>query len=250
MKAIVIAAGEGSRMGNLTQNIPKPLVMVNGKSIIERQISILKKNGILDIIIITGPHHEKFNFEKIRYIHDKNFPEHDQLGSLISAKKEINDDLIILFGDIIFENVVLAKILESKSDISIAVDMNWARTYTSKPDGSFDKADKVRFEQENVSRIFKTMTEADKKFEIGEFIGLIKLSKNGSKQLVECYEKIQNVHKGKFHDAISLEKAKLVDILQELIENKIRIDAIPITGEWCEIDTEEDLEIAKKKFVG
>jgi choline kinase len=94
------------------------------------------------------------------------------------------------------------------------------------------------------------MTEADKKFEIGEFIGLIKLSKNGSKQLVECYEKIQNVHKGKFHDAISLEKAKLVDILQELIENKIRVDAIPITGEWCEIDTEEDLEIAKKKFVG
>ena len=250
MKAIIIAAGEGSRMGKLTQNIPKPLVMVNGKSIIERQISILKKNGILDIIIITGPHHEKFNFEKIRYIRDKNFLEHDQLGSLISAKKEIGGDVIILFADIIFENTVLTKILESKSDISIAVDMNWARTYTSKPDGSFDKADKVRFEQENVSRIFKTMTEADKKFEIGEFIGLIKLSKNGSKQLVECYEKIQNVHKGKFHDAISLEKAKLVDILQELIENKIRIDAIPITGEWCEIDTEEDLEIAKKKFVG
>ena len=50
MKAIVIAAGEGSRMGNLTQNIPKSLVVVNGKSIIERQLSILKQNGILDII--------------------------------------------------------------------------------------------------------------------------------------------------------------------------------------------------------
>ena len=250
MKAILLAAGEGSRMGKLTQNIPKPLVKVNGKSIIERQLSILKQNKILDVIIITGPHNEKFNFEKIRYIRDENFLEHDQLGSLMSAKKEIDGDVIILFADIIFEEIILSKILESKSDISIAVDMNWARTYTSKPDGSFDKADKVRFEQENVSRIFKTMTEADKKFEIGEFIGLIKLSKNGSKQLVECYEKIQNVHKGKFHDAISLEKAKLVDILQELIENKIRIDAIPITGEWCEIDTEEDLEIAKKKFVG
>ena len=58
MKAIVIAAGEGSRMGKLTKNIPKPLVLINGKSIIERQLSILKQNGILDIIIITGPHHE------------------------------------------------------------------------------------------------------------------------------------------------------------------------------------------------
>ena len=249
MKAIVIAAGEGSRMGKLTKNIPKPLVLVNGKSIIERQLSILKQNGILDIIIITGPHHEKFNFEKIRYVRDENFLEHDQLGSLVSVKKEIDGDVLILFADIIFENTVLTKILESKSDISIAVDMNWERTYASRPDSSFDEADKVRFEQGNVSRIFKTMIEEDKKFEIGEFIGLMKLSKNGSKQLVDCYEKI-HAHKGKFHDAQSIEKAKLIDLLQELIENKIKIDAIPITGEWCEIDTEEDLEIAKKKFIG
>ena len=233
-------------MGKLTQNIPKPLVKVNGKSIIERQLSILKQNKILDVIIITGPHNEKFNFEKIRYIRDENFLEHDQLGSLISAKKEINGDVILLFADIVFENIVLAKILESKSDISIAVDMNWERTYASRPDNSFDDADKVRFERGNLSRIFKTMTDEDKKFEIGEFIGLMKLSKNGSKQLVDCYEKIQNIHKGKFHDALSLKKAKLVDLLQELIENKIKIDAIPITGKWCEIDTEEDLEIAKK----
>ena len=250
MKAIVIAAGEGSRMGNLTQNIPKPLVMVNGKSIIDRQLSILKQNGILDIIIITGPHHKKFNFEKIRYIRDENFLEHDQLGSLISAKKEIDGDVIILFADIIFEEIILSKILESKSDISIAVDMNWASSYSSRTDTSFDEADKVRFEQGNVSRIFKTMTDEDKKFEIGEFIGLMKLSKKGSKQLVDYYEKIQSTHKDKFHDAQSIKKAKLVDHLQELIENKIKIDAIPIAGKWCEIDTKQDLEIAQKKFKG
>ena len=245
MKAIILAAGEGSRMGKLTQNIPKPLVTVNGKSIIERQLSILKQNEILDVIIITGPHNEKFNFKKIKYIHDENFREHDQLGSLMSAKKEIDSDTIILFADIIFDDIILSKILESKSDISIAVDMDWERVYTSRTDNSFDAADKVRFEQGNVSRIFKNMDEEDKKFEIGEFIGLMKLSKNGSKQLVGCYEKI-HTHEGKFHDAQSMKKAKLIDLLQELIENKIKIDAIPITGKWCEIDTEQDLEIAKK----
>ena len=245
MKAIILAAGMGSRMGKLTQNIPKPLVKVNGKSIIERQLSILKQNKILDVIIITGPHNEKFNFEKIRYIRDENFLEHDQLGSLMSAKKEIDGDVIILFADIIFEEIILSKILESKSDISIAVDMNLQRT-----DTSFVEADKVRFEQGSVSRIFKTMTEEDKKFEVGEFIGLMKLSKKGSKQLVDYYEKIQSTHKDKFHDAQSIKKAKLVDHLQELIENKIKIDAIPIAGKWCEIDTEQDLEIAQKKFKG
>ena len=107
MKAIILAAGEGSRMGKLTQNIPKPLVTINGKSIIERQLSILKQNEILDVIIITGPHNEKFNFKKIRYIHDENFREHDQLGSLMSAKKEIDSDIIILFADIIFDDTIL-----------------------------------------------------------------------------------------------------------------------------------------------
>ena len=235
-------------MGKLTQNIPKPLVKVNGKSIIERQLSILKQNEILDVIIITGPHNKKFNFEKIRYIPDENFREHDQLDSLMSAKKEIDGDIIILYADIIFEDMILAKILESKSDISIAVDMDLERTHVLRTDNSFDEADKVRFEKGSVSRIFKNMTEEDKKFEIGEFIGLMKLSKNGSKQLVDCYEKI-HTYEGKFHDAQSMEKAKLIDLLQELIENKIKIDAIPITGKWCEIDTEHDLEIAKKKFV-
>ena len=126
--------------------------------------------------------------------------------------------------------------------------MDWERTYASRTDNPFDEADKVRFEKGNVSRIFKTMTEEDQKFEIGEFIGLIKLSKKGSKQLVDCYEKIR-AHKGKFHDAQSIEKAKIIDLLQELIENKIRVDIVPIIGKWCEIDTEQDLEFAKKKFV-
>ena len=111
MKAIVLAAGEGSRMGKLTQNTPKPLVKVNGKSIIERQLSILKQNEILDVIIITGPHNKKFDFEKVRYIHDENFREHDQLGSLMSAKKEIDSDIIILFADIIFDDTILSKIM-------------------------------------------------------------------------------------------------------------------------------------------
>ena len=71
MKAIIVAAGVGSRLGDLTKELPKPLIDVNGKSIIERQLSILKQNEILDVIIITGPHNEKFNsinfFAKLKF---------------------------------------------------------------------------------------------------------------------------------------------------------------------------------------
>ena len=66
--------------------------------------------------------------------------------------------------------------------------------------------------------------------------------------MVEKYEELESSHKGKFHDADSLEKAKLVDILQELIDSKIEIYSISITGKWCEIDTPKDLERARKIF--
>ena len=129
MKAIFIAAGEGSRMGSLTQNLPKPLVDLNGKSIIERQLLLLKKNKISNVVIITGPHYEKFCFERIKYVNDKNFQKHDQLGSLMCAKGNIDDEVLILFADIGFEESILKKILESKSDITIAVDVNWKKSY-------------------------------------------------------------------------------------------------------------------------
>ena len=93
MKAIIIAAGDGSRLGNLTKDLPKPLVDVNGKSIIERQISTFKKNGIDEIIVITGAFKEKFSISDVTYVYDQKFEEHDILVSLMEARDHI-------FGDV------------------------------------------------------------------------------------------------------------------------------------------------------
>ena len=66
MKAIFIAAGEGSRLGNIKKDLPKPLVDINGKSLLERQIIALKKNNINDILVVTGPNKDKFRIKNIK----------------------------------------------------------------------------------------------------------------------------------------------------------------------------------------
>ena len=73
MKAIFVAAGEGSRMKELTTSLPKSLIEINGKSILQRQLSLLKKLNINDILIITGPFSNKYEFENAQYLNDKNF---------------------------------------------------------------------------------------------------------------------------------------------------------------------------------
>ena len=87
-----------------------------------------------------------------------------------------------------------------------------------------------------------------KNIEVGEFLGIIKFSTGASKIIVKKYEELEKSHNGKFHDANSLEKAKLVDILQELIDSKIEISPLIISGKWCEIDTPKDLDRARKIF--
>ena len=247
MKAIFIAAGEGTRMGELTKNTPKPLINVNGISILERQISLLKKLNINEIIVITGPFFDKYQFSDIKFINDVNFKKHDQLGSLFVGSEEIQDDVLIIYADIIFDESILSQVLKNNSEISIAIDMDWKK-YDIKNNNLIDDADKVKIFEGNVEKIFKNMKFFDKKSEIGEFIGLIKLNKYGCKKIKEAFFELEQNHQGKFHDAESFRNSKIIDILQEMIDRGFKIETEIINGNWCEIDTIQDLEIAEKIF--
>ena len=128
MKVIIIGAGSGARIG--AKELPKSLIEVNGKSILEKQISLFKNHHISNIIVITGPHSEKFHIPDLTYIKDKNFHEHDILGSLMEAKEFIKDDVLISYSDILFDKEILGQILNNKSDIAIAIDLDWMKPKT------------------------------------------------------------------------------------------------------------------------
>ena len=75
---------------------------------------------------------------------------------------------------------------------------------------------------------------------------LMILSSRGANIFVKTFEKLEKTHKGKFHQMSSLKKAVLTDMLQELIDSKIIVSPIIISGKWYEIDTPQDLEMVKK----
>ena len=129
MKAIIVAAGTGSRLGELAKDTPKSLLDVNGQSILERQISVFKKLGISDITVIIGPHIEKFTFKNISFIQDKNYLEHDILSSLMLAHSIMYDDVIVSYGDVIFDEHVLKPLINFKGSIGLCIDLNWEKNY-------------------------------------------------------------------------------------------------------------------------
>tara|TARA_B110000263_G_scaffold228557_1_gene221691 strand:+ start:160 stop:909 length:750 start_codon:yes stop_codon:yes gene_type:complete len=247
MKAIILSAGAGSRLGDLTKEIPKSLVDVNGKSIIQRQIETFLNNGIKEIIVIVGPHKEKFQLNDVEYVIDKNFHEHEQLSSLMKASKYFQNDIVISFGDVIVDDKIMKQIVESTNEFGIAVDLKWEKNYVNRDQHPKSEAENVLFDKEgNVLEIKKNIQKQDSK--IGEYLGVMKLSRKNSKVFLDKYSELKISHQGKFHNAASLESAYLTDMFQELIDSGIRISPIYVSGKWCEIDTPQDLKNAQKIF--
>ena len=247
MNAIIIAAGSGKRISNEVKNTPKSLVKINGKEIIEYQLEVLKQAKIEKIFVITGPNSEKFYLDNVTYVKDENYIEHDILGSLMEAKNFIKNDVLILYSDIIFEFKILQQILNSKKDISIAIDMDWEKMYVGRTEHPIVEAENVQLNNNNqIIKIQKNIERQNKN--IGEFLGIVKLSPKGSKIFVEKFNELVENHVGSFHQAPSLSKAYITDMIQEFIDSNIDVEPILISGKWCEIDTMQDLKNAEKIF--
>lgn len=248
MKAIIIAAGSAKRLGEKTKTLPKGLLDINGKTILERQISVLKNNGINEIVIIIGPHKEKFEFDNVKYVEDKEYDKHDVLLSLMAAKHEIVGDVITTYSDILFDDEILQQIIRSDVDIGITTDLNWEQKYQDRTEHPKSQADNVIIEDNKVIKIKKNISKISGNQKNGEFIGIVKFSKNGAEKFVMEYEKIAKINPNPFHDAKTFEKSYLTDMVQELIDQKIPVVPIIVKGSWCEIDTIQDLENAKKTY--
>ena len=247
MNAIILAAGEGTRLRPETISIPKGMVKLFDKSLLEMQINVFKKCSINDISIVTGYLADKITFPSINYFKNENFPSTAGNESIFCAKEKLQDCTIITYGDLVFEKAVIDQVIDFKGDIGIAVELDWKPHYDGRTLHQMSEADNVLFDKEgNILEMRKNIQKPDSK--IGEFAGIVKLSKNGSDILLKKLNELHKSHNGKFHNASSLKQSIIPDMIQELIDSEINIEPIYVSGKWCEIDTPQDLEIARKIF--
>ena len=247
MNAIIIAAGSGKRISKDVELIPKSLIKVNGKAIINYQIKILRKLGIQNIIIITGKFNDKFDIKDVNYVHDKKHEQHDILGSLMEARKFLKNDVLVMYSDIIFESKIIEQILNFNADISLAVDLDWEKNYVNRNDHPKSEAENVLLDSNNnILQIKKNIENQD--YTVAEFLGIAKFSNHGCEVFIKTYDDAIKKYNNSFHEAMSISKAYLTDMIQELIDCKIRVTPVFISGKWCEIDTLQDLRNAEKFF--
>jgi len=248
MKAIIIAAGKGSRLKNYTQDLPKCMLKFGGKTLLERQLEALRANGINDITVIKGYMKEKIQYRKVKYYINDNYENNNILNSLFYAEPELNDDVIITYSDILYEKEVVRRLLTSNKDISIVIDIEWLLYYKDRKEHPLAEAEKVIFDADN--KVIEIGKITSKKYDVcGEFIGMMKLTKRGTDIFKRNFHRTKKLFWNKpFHRAPVFEKAYLTDMIQDLVDMGVDIYCVIIPRGWKEIDTVEDYKKALKDF--
>ena len=127
MKAIILAAGQGTRLKKYTENLPKGMLDFQGKTIIERQIEMYRLCGMNNITVIRGFAADKIAYEGVKYYFNKDFEITNMVESFLTAKDEFDDDIILSYSDILFSQKMLRTMMNSDEDSSVAVDVDWKK---------------------------------------------------------------------------------------------------------------------------
>ena len=247
-KALIIAAGLGSRLKKHTENLPKCMLDFGGKTLLQRQLEAYNKNNIKDISLIRGYKKEKINYKGLRYFENKDYKNNNILNSIFYAEKIINGNIIISYSDILFDPTVVQRTIESNHDISVVVDIDWRGYYVGRKDHPISEAENVIFNSNNeVEKIGKINTGNEEVH--GEFIGMIKLSNRGAEIFKEHFHRLKKIYWNKpFQRAKIFQKAYLTDFIQELVDIGIKVHCVIIESGWKEIDTVEDYKKALAGF--
>ena len=246
-KALIIAAGLGSRLKKHTKNLPKCMLDFGGKTLLQRQLEAYKKCHINDISLVRGYKKEKINYKGIKYFENDDYKNNNILNSIFYAEKVINGNIIISYSDILFNSSVVQRALDANHDISVVVDIDWRGYYVGRKDHPISEAENVVFNSNNeVEKIGKINTGNEEVH--GEFIGMIKLSNRGAEIFKEHFNRLKKIYWNKpFQRAKIFQKAYLTDFIQELVDIGIKVHCVIIESGWKEIDTVEDY---KKALVG
>ena len=250
MRAIIIAAGRGRRLMPTTADSPKCFAEVQGKRILDWVMEALKANGISDICFIGGYQIEKVKaaYPDFTFRHNADWENNNILASLMCAEDLMDVPFISTYSDCLFTADVVKRVVANPADIALSVDTDWLKRYEHRSNHPPDDAEKVTTTNGLVARVHRGI-EVDSAY--GEFTGVAKFSPQGASALRQHYHRCKARYAGKpYREAATFEKAYLIHLLQDMIESGIEMAHADTPGNYIEIDTQQDFELAQNSWRG
>lgn len=243
MKAIILAAGEGKRLRPFTNEVPKCMVPFRGRPIIDRLLSTMRRCGIEDIILVSGYKGEALEYhlkdQPVRLYRNDLFQSTNMVYSLFCADKDLEgSDIIVSYSDILYDEGVLRKLMESGAEVSVVVDLCWRELWEVRMDDPLSDAETLKMDREDNIIELGQRPKGYADIE-GQYIGLVRFSKGVLPGIKRFYE---GLDRSAMYDGQDFNNLYMTSFLQLMIDRLTPVKAVLIQGGWLEIDSTQDLE--------
>jgi choline kinase len=235
MKAIILSAGQGSRLGHLVDERPKCLIDFNGRSLLDRQLDALEANGVREAVVVTGFHDELIEAAiaargggpAVRTVFNPFYKVADNTGSLFMAREELEGDCLVWNGDTLVSRALMGRVVgNERSGICVTID---------RKDDGYDEDDmKVVEEGGRLKAIGKRIAQGVN----AESIGLLAFRAGGAEQFREAIERAMRTPEG-----TTIWYLRVINHIAQSGD----VWTLDIRGEeWGEVDFPPDVEAARE----
>ena len=242
MKIIILAAGEGKRLRPYTNEIPKCMVKLAGYSLLAHQLASIEKCNISknDIALVGG--YKMQAFKKLQFKKFKNvkYSSTNMVKTLFCAREFMtpDEDLVISYGDIVYEENVLRALLDCDDEICVAADEEWERLWRLRMANPLDDAetfimdDKLLIKELGKKPMSLMQVQA-------QYMGLIKIRGDMVSKIIDIFD---GMDKHAPYDGQNYDNMYMTSLLQHLINIGWQVKAVLVKNGWLEVDTVDDLK--------
>lgn len=242
IQAVILAAGKGQRMQPLTLDRPKALVSFLGKTLLDRNLKLLKGLNINDVRIVGG--HGADNFSKdLRLYLNSSFTSTNMAYSLFETKCiDPSKDLLVLYGDCIYHQSNIEAVINASFPVALGVDLNWLKLWSLRFHNPLDDCETLKLEGNfiiDIGQKPKSLATID-----GQYMGLFKIKKDILASFIEWYFSL----KKRLDLPNTYNNFFLTDVFQLYIKERNKIEAVLCHGGWLEFDSLEDIKLYESLY--
>lgn len=238
MKAVILAAGRGSRLGPRTSERPKCLVELDGRTLFEWQRDALREAGVEEVVVVRGYRKESLPGGDYAVLDNPRWAETNMVMTLARAAEHLRDGpVIVAYADLVYHPGIVRSLADASGELAIAYDRDWLALWGDRFADPLSDAESFRVAESRVTEIGEKPRGVEEVE--GQYMGLLRFTPTGWAAVEALLAALP---------AAESDRLDMTSLLRRLISAGTPITAVPVSGRWCEVDNESDLDLYEERL--
>lgn len=235
-QAIILGASRGSNFASLTNERPKIMIPVGGKPLLRRMVDKCKKRGIDNIVVVAGYKAESIDVSGIEIVINEAYATTGELTSLYAAREVFTDDMVIMYGDLLFRSYILRDLTENDAPLTVVVDSSSnQQTDLGTQDYAYCSERDDRSSWGQAVKLNKIASASNGDAD-GRWIGMLRATGEGLQWITAAMEALSK--------EATFDQLGIPGLLNRIIKDGHDVRVWYIHGHWLDVNSAEDLERA------